>query len=286
MRLDTCTILYVLYKDMLAVCIGNCQMSALSAYLRKNEEFTKRYTEIKDYANWQILERPDLLPVSDLMRADLILYQPLSDVHGCLSMNKHNRSSIFQYISEETLTLSFPRIHNNALWPIVRKHRDKPIWYGAESLPKDIPLESVLSLYDAGRLDFQFASRFARNKAISVDKERDTEIKIFDYIESSIPKRRTFLTHDHPTSHVFTELYRQTCELLDLPYVKVDSYDVDENCSGLPDSIYGLPGEAFPISPYAYSWYECTYPYTNAVDAHAFYRNEIKVSRSLGKGTL
>ena len=268
----------------LLVCIGNCQLSALCRYLRKNDAFLNQFAEIKEYANWQILERPDLLPIQDLKRADVVLYQPLSDVHGCLSMHKGNKQSIFQYISDETLTLSFPRIHNNALWPIARKHRDKPIWYGGESLLPS--LEHTLALYDSGRMDFQFASRFARNKAISLEKEKDTDIKIFDYLESMLPKRRTFLTHDHPTSHVFTELYRQTCDLLDLPYVHVDSYDVDENCSGLPDSIYGLPGDAFPISPYAHSWYGCTYPYTNAVDATAFYRKEIIACSSFGKGTL
>jgi len=259
----------------LALFIGNCQMASLMTYFKYNEEFTKRYVDIKFYANWEILNNTLSLPIKDLQRASLIIYQPLSDVHGCLSMNSSNKTSIFKYISEDTITISVPRIHNNALWPIFSKNASKSHIYGYAELPENLSLEQTLSLYDSNKLDFQFEARFARNKQISLEKEKDTDIKIFDYIEHNISKQLTFLTQDHPTSHVFTELYRQVCDLLDVPYIHIKQYDKDDNLSNLPDSSYNLPGDRLPISDYSKQFYGFSYPYVNHVDANKFYRDVI-----------
>jgi len=101
------------------------------------------------------------------------------------------------------------------------------------------------------------------------------DIKIFDYIEHNISKQLTFLTQDHPTSHVFTELYRQVCDLLDVPYIHIKQYDKDDNLSNLPDSSYNLPGDRLPISDYSKQFYGFSYPYVNHVDANKFYRDVI-----------
>ena len=250
-------------------------MASLCTYFKCNEEFTKRFVDIKFYANWEILNNTVSLPIKDLQRANLIIYQPLSDVHGCLSMNVSNKTSIFKYISDETITISVPRIHNNSLWPIFSKNSSKTHIYGRETLPENLSLEQILSLYDSNRFDFQFETRFAKNKQISLEKEKDTDIKIFDYIEQNIPKQLTFLTQDHPTSHVFTELYRQICDLIGISYICIKHYDTDDNVSGLPDSSYNLPGNRLPISNYSKQFYGFSYTYMNHVDANEFYRNVI-----------
>jgi len=99
------------------------------------------------------------------------------------------------------------------------------------------------------------------NYNISVEKEKETDIKIIDTIYSNIKSHKLFLTQDHPTSFVFNNLTKQISDILDLEYNYESAQIVDENITGLRDSIYHKENNQYPISQYAQKYFN--FEYTN-----------------------
>lgn len=104
---------------MICIAFGNCQCAGIRDML-KYSNFFEQY-EWYQYANWEMLMNGSCIPVDILKKADLVIYQPLSDVHNCYSTNKNNPSSFMKLLKESCKLISFPRIHNNAIFPIVHK---------------------------------------------------------------------------------------------------------------------------------------------------------------------
>ena len=212
---------------------------------------------MKQYANWELIKDNESPPIVAIKNADLILYQPLSDVYGCYSTNIHNKESMFSHVKDTTRLISFPRIHNNSFWPIFHKTSRHDIYYGDNFYEyyynKSIRTKSeFLKLYDSGLLDFKFEERFAKNIEISRSKEENTDIKVVDYIIHNIKDHQLFLTQDHATSRVFYYLAQEVCDLLDLSFnqgFSIDSIDINHTRS--PDSVYGSTTMMYPDSEYA-----------------------------------
>ena len=110
---------------MKKICIifGNCQCSGVREFL-KYSEFYSIY-ELHQFANWELIENNGSLPINLLTNADLIIYQQLSDIHGCYSTNANNSNSFFKLLKPGCIKISFQRIHNNAIFPIFRKNEKK-----------------------------------------------------------------------------------------------------------------------------------------------------------------
>jgi len=161
--------------------------------------------------------------------------------------------------------ISFPRIHNNSLWPIYHKNANHNIYYG-DDFYKYYANQGIrtkgefIKLYDSGLLDFRFNERFTRNIEVSRNKENATDIKVANYIIKNIDEYQLFLTQDHATSRVFHYCAEKICELLDLSFNEsfdIDSIDINHTRS--PDSVYGSTSMMYPISDYSirhfgYKW--------------------------------
>ena len=228
-----------------AVFIGNCQVSGIRKIL-KHTDFYEKYT-VEEFANWQMIASHSAPPTKSLACADLVIYQPLSDVHGCFSTNPKNPDNMLEVCKPDVTTISMPRIHNNSLWPIFRKNHLN-IYYGGNNFT-DKPIQELLHLYDSGQLDFGFEERYIKNKCISVEKERDTDVKVVDFIDDNITKKRMFLTHDHPTTDVFIHCTMQVCDILDIEFPR--ELALDDNATGTVDSVYKRPSCRYPGSTYA-----------------------------------
>lgn len=240
----------------------------------KFTDFFDKYT-MQQYANWEMIENKVAPPIKALQEADLVLYQPLSDVYGCYSTNPSNPNNLFSLCSEDTQYISFPRIHMNALWPIFNKHAQKNEYYGDDCIEyyksqKVRCIGDYMKLYDRGDFDFQFPSRFAKNKTIFQQKEYATDIKVFDYIQDNLPKFDLFLTHDHPTTRIFHHCVEQMLSPLDITFnEEFDITALPDNIAQLQDSVYGRNDCRYPVSQYAVDMYK--YSWATTVDA-AFYR--------------
>jgi hypothetical protein len=100
-----------------------------------------------------------------LKKADLVIYQPLSDVYNCYSTNKNNPESFMKELSDSCITISFPRLHNDALFPIFHKRYNKLTneIYGLNETIASLRIEDRMRLYDCNLLDFKFNERFNKN---------------------------------------------------------------------------------------------------------------------------
>ena len=91
------------------IIFGNCQGGGVKKFL----EFSNFYDiyNVKLYANWEMIKHNESIPIRYLQNADLVIYQPLSDVHNCYSTNKNNPESFFNVLKDTCNTIAFPIIH-------------------------------------------------------------------------------------------------------------------------------------------------------------------------------
>lgn len=253
------------------IIFGNCQASTVKQYLSELSCFSEKY-EIYTYANWQLIQNKEAVPTHHLEDADLIIYQPLRDIHGCYSTNKQNPESFFNLLNERCKTISFPRLHNNSLWPIFHKHNNKRELYGTIK-NKVGSMDELLYLYNNNLIDYDFDTRQCSNYSLSKEREADTDIKIIDYIYGNLHKHKLFLTHDHPTSRVFNEVAKQVCEHLDIEYDHKKGMTYDENYVNLQDSVYGHSTKQYPLSRYAIKHFGFEFISEEDSNADSFYKD-------------
>jgi hypothetical protein len=234
------------------IIFGNCHCSGVKKFLEFSNFYDKY--EIHQFANWEMIENNELLPIKILKKANLVIYQPLSDVYNCYSTNKNNEKSFMNLLDTECKTISFPRIHNSAIYPLVHKLSNKHLLYGKVN-NNFANLDELIYLYDNNKLDFDFENRMKKIYEISLNKEKDCDVKIIDFIYNNIDKQKLFLTQDHPTSIIFNEVTRQICNILDLEYDYNKANLVDENITGLQDSVYYIPSCQYPISRYSINYF-------------------------------
>jgi len=252
------------------IIFGNCQGAALRTFLELSN-FYDIY-DVHYYANWELLSNNKMcIPTQHLKEADLVIYQPLSDVHDCYSTNKNNPNSFFTLLKDTCKTVSFPRVHNNAIFPIFRKRQNGSEIYGRFTNQVS-SVEELVYLYDNNLIDYDFAKRMDENYTVSQRKEADCDVKIIDFIMKNIHKQKLFLTQDHPTSFVFNEITRQICDHLELDYDIERSNKFEENLVGLPDSVYNRNDNQYPISRYAILHFGFEYINKEHPDADEFYK--------------
>jgi hypothetical protein len=251
---------------------GNCACDGILKFLTCSN-FSDKFTFDK-FANWELMKTGKPIDRALLQKADVVIYQPLSDVHNCYSTNRTNPDSFLNLLSPNCATISFPRIHNNALFPVFNKRRNGPEFYG--KINNNVrTIEELTYLYDNDMIDYDFENRSQQNYAISKFKEMDCDIKIADTLWANLSNEKLFLTQDHPTSFVFDVITKQICDHLDITYdsEKAATYVKDENITGLNDSVYHRPSNQYPISRYAIKHYNFTYVIKEDPDADKFYRD-------------
>uniref|UniRef100_A0A6C0B748 Polysaccharide biosynthesis enzyme WcbI domain-containing protein n=1 Tax=viral metagenome TaxID=1070528 RepID=A0A6C0B748_9ZZZZ len=254
------------------ILFGNCHCNGVKKFLEYSN-FFEQY-EVQKFANWELIKdsKNMSIPVHLIKNADLVIYQPLSDVYNCYSTNKENPDSFFQLLKDECKTVSFPRIHNNAFFPIFHKNNKKHIFYGTiTNNAKSV--NELIFLYNNDLIDYDFKARMDYNYCVSKEKEADCDIKIADFIFDNVQNHKLFLTQDHPTSLVFNKLTSQICEQLDLEYDYERALTAPENMTNLEDSVYARADKQYPISRYAIRHFNFKYIKEESEDANKFYGN-------------
>jgi len=252
------------------ILFGNCHCSGVKQFLEYSN-FFEQY-EVQQFANWELIkdEQNMAIPIHLIKEADLVIYQPLSDIYNCYSTNKQNPDSFFRLLKDECKTVSFPRIHNNALFPIFHKNDRKHLFYGT-ILNRVDSLQHLAYLYNNNFIDYDFDRRMSYNYSVSKEKETDCDIQIADFIYNNVSNHKLFLTQDHPTSFVFNKLTSSICEQLDLDYDYERALNVPENITGLEDSVYKSVEKQYPISRYAIRHYGFKYIKEESSNADSFY---------------
>jgi hypothetical protein len=258
------------------IIVANCQGKASEDCL-KYSSFYDTYSVEKHYANWELLKEDGKMniPIHQLQNADLVIYQPLSAVHGCYATDKNNEESFLNLLNDTCKTISFPRIHNNAIFPMFHKNRSRPNELYGKYNNKVDSLEELYYLYDNNLLDFDFTNRLAQNYKVSKKKEEDCDVKIADWLFSNLHKEKMFLTHDHPANPIMNEVVKQMCDHLDLDYQYDKVAELGENWLGFTDSVYHRSDEQYPISRYSIQHFGFQYVKDEHPDADLFYKHII-----------
>jgi hypothetical protein len=179
-------------------------------------------------------------------------------------------------LSDSCITISFPRLHNDALFPIFHKNYAKLTneIYGINKTISSLGIEDRMRLYDCNLLDFNFKERYTKNYEIGKIKESECDVKIVDWIYNNVSNHKLFLTQDHPTSIVFREIVNEICNILDIEHNIPCS--IDENIAKLKDTTYSLSNNQYPISRYAIKEYNFKYIDKEDKNSDIFYKNILK----------
>jgi hypothetical protein len=232
-----------------ALFIGNCHNNGLIHFLSFSKEFTHNFT-IKQYANWELIESGDSIPVNDIKSADLFIHQPLPPVHGCYSTDPSVENSIGSFVKESCLKISYPYVYCSSLWPIVQAAAGENRWFGNKVIDdlilNGLSESEILEKFENNQIDWNYKNRFNETINILKEKEKVTDLKISDFIIENIQNQILFLIPQHPTSIIFLELTNQIMKKMNMNSLD-NSIIKTINDANLPDSTYGIPDGIFPM---------------------------------------
>jgi hypothetical protein len=231
-----------------ALFIGNCQCFGIVYFLNKCLEFKNTFN-VKQYANWEMIENKDSIPVKDIQSADLFIFQPLPEIHGCYSTDPTVKDSIGSFVKETCTKLSFPYVYSSAMWPLCQAAKFQNRWFGWNSIHKlkeqGLSKNDIIYLYRSNQIDWEYSNRFKESIKILKEKESITDIKISDYIVNN-QNNLLFLIPQHPTSVIYIHLANQILKKLNMNLIDIDQY-TDINEVGFSDSTYDCNFGRFPI---------------------------------------
>jgi len=269
----------------LALFVGNCQAIGIMKFLINCPEFNQIY-DCKFYANWEMIENKDILPINELRNCDLFIYQPLKKVFGCYSTDPTIDGSLGSLVKNSAIRISFPYVYNTAFWPIYETHTLEQRqrlnligWQGTYVIDKmfndGMSEKDIIYSYDNNLINWDFENRFEQTFNILKEKEKITDLKITNYISDNLSKKRLFLTQQHPTSHIFIELSNNILDIIGLDKTEFNKLYFDLNHAVLPDSVYKHSDGKLPMSIFDKEFYAFEYDETSNYSFN-FYKEIIK----------
>lgn len=106
-------------------------------------------------------------------------------------------------------------------------------------------IDEILNKYDKNELNFNYKKRFEKSIEILKENEKNTDIKVTDFILENYKNYRVLLTKSHPTSKLLIFCANKILERLN---IKLLSLDLDENYCNLQDSEYHRIDNKWPIT--------------------------------------
>jgi hypothetical protein len=214
------------------VCFGNCQAyhigRLLGIYL--NDTF-----EVINFFNYKDINKITIL--NAIKKADLVIYQPLSDKHNELSFK--NIKNIAKKNNINTIT--FPYIYNNGIYSL--EYGNISTIHGKEIiinlLKEGNSVDSIIHQYHNGNIDFNLHERFRNSLNIMKNREKYTDIKLIDFIQKNFQNKKLFYSYSHPTNRIFFEILKQIKNKSTLDFKIKKSKKLPRLCKTLS-----------PISPY------------------------------------
>lgn len=259
-----------------ALFIGNCHSSGLIHFLNKSKKFKNTYNT-KQYANWEMIRNKESLPIKDIKSADLFIFQPLPEVHGCYSTDPNIKDSIGSFVKHDCIKISYPYTYSSALWPLCQAGKNQNRWFGWNSIHKlkqlGLHQNDIIDLYRSNQIDWEYETRFNESIKILKQKESITDLKISDFVVNNFKNKLLFLIPQHPSSIIFINLANQILHKLNMDLIDENEY-YDLNEIGLPDSTYDSKSNKFPIDISSIIYYnmDCK----PDVEAKNFYETRIK----------
>jgi hypothetical protein len=219
---------------------STCQGEAISKILKDSDEFNGKYEVANVVHNYEYIQSQKMMTddvelFKHITEADVFIYQPLDDIHGGNSTNK-----IISYLKEDCIKISIPYVFLNSITPFVIAYLgdiEECIFSDAQKhvvrnmseirrLINTFDKRQILRLYDLNLIDWGFENRHNDMIKFLRNKEKNIDIKICDYIEENISKKRLFVYYSHPTTDVLMHMTNQICDILKIRHIQ-NTYSED-----------------------------------------------------------
>lgn len=226
------------------VIYSNCQGKGISYFLKKVIPESK----ITIIENYDIIKNNKEINKDILQKADIFIYQPISENHNKYSTSINIKNNILNHLKPECKKIAFPYIYNDSLWIIIPPAIiDNYIGNYNESNKyiNTLPIEKlksegktideIIELYKNNAIDFNYKERFDNSIKILKEKEQLCDVIVSDYIEENIKNEKLFFTQNHPTTSIFIHCVNQILDLLKIDH-KFKKENYKENEINLPGS--------------------------------------------------
>lgn len=162
----------------------------------------------------------------------------------------------------------FPPPNNAAFWPVVQHFGEGGVRY---ALNNGQTVSSIISDFREGRFQPLFHNRYHKQRERLLTRERDTAIKIVDFMDAYHKRCKLWFTDNHPTFNMMAWIGSRAIAMLGM------KPDDEKTCSAYPSDA-ASSWNAFPETNYEFSYYGFTYPkrYTNVWNGEALYEDWIK----------
>tara|TARA_B110000208_G_scaffold176973_1_gene223796 strand:- start:1015 stop:1842 length:828 start_codon:yes stop_codon:yes gene_type:complete len=201
------------------ICIySNCQFDGIIPNLKKN----LKNINIIQLENYSYIIKKHKLPIEELSKVDVFIYQPIRKKHGIYS-TVDNMPNIISYLPKKCLKISFPYIYNSGIWGLTKDaiKKDDGTTQGNRDCIlelKNKSLDDIIDMYKNNKINFNYKKRFNSSLSKLIEKEKICNIKISDFIVSNIKKKKLFFTQNHPTPFTFTHICKQILDIIKLQY--------------------------------------------------------------------
>ena len=211
---------------------SNCQGEAIKQILEMQDKNIK----ISSVSNYDCIVNNKPISINFINKHDILLYQPIKKERG-----KHSTDYILNNINKNVKCISFPYIYNTGMWCIVLNNNnlkngfnnsylhfdEHTIISGLEAI-KDNHNNNLLDDFYNNRIDFNLKKRFFDSLDKLKNMEKNTDIKICDFIKNNYKKMQMFYRDCHPSVNLISEITYRICKKIDIDFVENKSYELSD----------------------------------------------------------
>ena len=165
---------------------GNCQAKALYSVLNQSKNFTKKFGIDKTILNnYESIRERSAVKYSLFRKCCLFIYQPLSDKHKQYSTNH-----LLNYVPKDCVKLAIPYIYNDAFFKSCKS------------------LDYIIGEFDLSAHE-DLNERFEYCCSIQKTKDKDCNVKLFEFIKNHKSPKNLYITQNHPSKELIIEVVKQ-----------------------------------------------------------------------------
>ena len=246
----------------------NCERGLIYEFLKLSTDFNREFQVDLDKIppNHIAIQNNIVIPDEILKKVKLFIYQPLDKKY-----NECSTEYILSKLPSDCFCISLPRLYFRGYWP---EHSVNPynqvkqnvlsnlFPYGDnnlnEMLKQKLPTFTILD--EVSRIDFYDKNVLLDNLNNSIqefnNKEKQTDIKISNYILNHYSHQQLFHTVNHPTDIIGLEVANQILKILNMPILAEETKPVKREVLG---------GTQVPIYPSVIEQLNLTFVSTNSL---------------------
>ena len=280
-------LLHLKNQRSIAVIYGNCQTEIIQRFLAESEEFITKYIIIniprvcqESDAEWDAIIRSKLFSF-----CDLFIYQIVSDnnKYGVL----RSTSKIIELLTENCFKISIPNIYFDGYFPQIEKNKYNVLedvqedglfkWgdkFVNELLANGVDKNEIVKII----FDEKFLPRMEIQKCIDdsfenlKQREKNTNIKISDYILDYYKERQLFFSPNHPNNELLLECAQRILDFLGMEkFIKTEPVNFYVSLMGEDVVIYPSVIKTIGLKKFYKSFFPNRYIENLAYSATAYY---------------